>query len=123
MKTKILLAVCVAFAWAGVSLTWAVETSAAGAADQEFAAFQQLLKKQPSVPAEQMPMAEMYHWYDNLRLEMTRSADEFAARNPDDPRRWNMVIELLRRPPFFIKGFGPDLETKGFAAIIPDEAA
>jgi thiol-disulfide isomerase/thioredoxin len=117
MKTLLSLVFCV------VSLATLCAQSAATSADNDYAAFQALGKEAaPGSPA--AIGAEKYlTWQDEHRQALKTAALAFNAAHPADARRWELVMGVVKAPPYFIKGFGPDVETKGPGAIIPDEAA
>lgn len=95
----------------------------ASTADSDYAAYQKLIHMKPPGSPKEMGAAQYYTWRDANRQAIKSAAMGFYAAYPTDPRRWELVLLAVRVPPDFIKGFGPDIETKGQAAIIFDETA
>jgi thiol-disulfide isomerase/thioredoxin len=92
-------------------------------ADADFAAYEALKKEAvPGVPKD-IGYAKYLRWLDGHHQALKSAALAFYNTHPTDPRRWQLVIGSVEFPPYFIKGFGPDVETKGSKAIVPDEAA
>ena len=98
---------------------WAADTSA----DADYAAFQVLAKTQPPGAPGDMGVEKYLTWTDGHRKEMRDAALAFYGAHMDDARRWDVVAAVLKAPPYFIRSFGPDVATKGPAAIVADEAA
>lgn len=92
-------------------------------ADADYAAFEALGRATPPSPPREMGQAKYLAWVDGSRRERQAAGLAFHAQYPDDPRRWNVVLALLNAPPLFVKEFGPDVETKGLASAVIDEAA
>ncbi len=56
-------------------------------------------------------------------LEFVAAARAFAEKYPDDPRRYNGLVQSSYTPPFFVIGFKPEFETRpSDQTLIVDEA-
>ncbi len=117
MKTLLSLLLCV------VSLLPLRGQAPAASADADYAAFQTLSQEKPPGSPKEMGAEKYLNWFDVNRQAVTAAARAFYAAHPADPRRWELVSASVKAPPFFIKGFGPDVETKGMGAIIADADA
>jgi len=92
-------------------------------ADLDFAAFTALFNTRPPAQPKEIGMAKFITWVDEHRLQVTAAGLAFYAAHPDDVRRWEVVLKVLDPEPYFVKGFGPDVETKNVGALIVDEPA
>lgn len=94
------------------------------AADRAFAALG--AAKNATAPADlkQDPAARL-RWMDAHRQALHRCALDLYAAWPNDPRRWDAALVIYGGgyEPLFIKEIGPDFATKGWNAIVFDEAA
>ena len=92
-------------------------------ADEEFAAINALKNTRPPAAPKEMGLENYFRWMDETRQKLTGKAFAFFDAHPNDPRRWEAVMAAASQPPLFAESFGPDLETKGMAAIVADQAA
>jgi thiol-disulfide isomerase/thioredoxin len=94
-------------------------------ADAAYAAFVQLrAEKPPGVPKEMGGMEPYLVWVDAKAKEITAAALAFHAAYPADPRRWDVVMTMLGRVPYFMKGFAPQPgRTQSVNDVVPDEDA
>jgi thiol-disulfide isomerase/thioredoxin len=117
MKSLLALLLCV------VTLAPLAAQPAAATADSDYAAFQALVKETPPAAPNVLGAEKYFTWLDGHRQAIKTAALAFYAAYPADARRWELVMAAVKAPPFFIEGFGPDVEKKGQAAILPDDAA
>jgi thiol-disulfide isomerase/thioredoxin len=96
---------------------------AAPTADVDYQAFQALLREKSPGLANDIGVAKHLKRTDAHRQAVKSAALAFYAAHPSDARRWELIMVPVKVPPYFIKDFGPDVEKKGAAAIIADEAA
>lgn len=101
----------------------ALSAQPAASADADYAAFQALRQEKPPGLPKDIGAENYLTWVDGNRQAVLAAALAFQAAHPADPRRWDAVMAAVKNPPYFITGFGPDVATKGPAAIIPDPAA
>jgi thiol-disulfide isomerase/thioredoxin len=92
-------------------------------ADADYASFEALAKAHPPGSPQEIGAAKYLTWLDDHGQAVKSAALAFQAAYPADARRWELVMAAVKAPPFFIKSFGPDVESKGPGAIIADEAA
>ena len=92
-------------------------------AERDFTAFEALSKEQPPGPPREMGAEKYFTWYDGHRQKMTSTGLAFYDSHPADPRRWTVVLAVVKSPPLFANSFGPDVESKGPAAAVVDKAA
>jgi len=92
-------------------------------ADGDYAALEALRKATPPAPPKEMGAEKFYTWMDGQRQQGSAAALAFYAAYPTDARRWDVVLAMVNQPPLFIRSFGPEVETKGMAAAVIDEAA
>lgn len=118
MKSLLSLFLC-----ALLGLPLAAQTAVSATADADHAAFQSLRQEKPPGSPKEMGVEQYLTWVDRNRQAQWAAARAFLAAHPTDPRRWDAVMAALKAPPYFIASFGPDVETKGPGAIIPDAAA
>ncbi len=97
-------------------------TASVSSADADYAAFNAIMSVQPS-PAEHAGARNLLTWIDARNRRISDAGQAFCAAHPTDPRRWNVVLNLLIFSPIFAKDYGPDVEEKGQRAAIVDEAA
>jgi thiol-disulfide isomerase/thioredoxin len=97
--------------------------AAGSSTDADYASFQALLKEAPPGTSKELGMEKYLTWIDAHRQKMTGAGMAFYAAYPAEPRRWDVVLALSNQPPFFAKGFGPEVEAKGLDAAVVDEAA
>jgi thiol-disulfide isomerase/thioredoxin len=95
----------------------------AGSADADYAAFQAIAKEPPPGSFKDIGAEKYLTWVDGRRQALKSAALAFHAAHPIDGRRWELVMAVVKAPPYFIKSFGPDVEKMGPGAIIADEAA
>ena len=95
----------------------------APSADVDFAAWEALRKATPPAPPKEMGAEKFYTWMDGHRRELSAAGLAFYSAYPADARRWEVVFAVVNQPPFFIKSFGPEADTKGLAAAVIDEPA
>lgn len=100
-----------------------VALPAQSTADADYAAYQTLTKQQAPGSPKAMGVEKYLTWQDTHRQELKTAALAFNTAYPTDPRRWELVMAVVKTPPYFIQSFGPDVETKGPSAIVPDAAA
>jgi thiol-disulfide isomerase/thioredoxin len=93
------------------------------AASADYAAFEALAKQAAPGTPRDLGAEKYLTWLDGHRQALKDAALAFYAAHPADPRRWDAVMAAIKAPPYFIKEFGPDVATKGPAAIVADEAA
>jgi hypothetical protein len=94
-----------------------------GSADADYAAFQALRQEIRDGLPKDMGAERYFTWMDSRFQALKLAALTFYAAYPTDARRWELVMDSVNQPPLFIKAFGPDVETKGWSAIIADETA
>ncbi len=116
MKTLVSLFLCI------VSFV-PLAAQPAAPADADYAAFQALRQEKPPGSPKDMGAEKYLTWVDGNRQAVLAAALAFQAAHPADSRRWDALMAAVKSPPYFIKSFGPDVATKGPAAIIPDAAA
>ncbi len=92
-------------------------------ADADYAAFQILATENPPSSAETLGAEKYLTWLDAHRQALQSAARVFYFAYPTDPRRWELITAAIEAPPLFIQSFGPDVSTKGPAAIVPNERA
>jgi thiol-disulfide isomerase/thioredoxin len=93
-------------------------------ADRDYAAFEALLKESPpGSPKDLGGAGKFLTWIDGHLQKVTAVGLAFYAAYPTDARRWYAVLALSNQPPYFARGFGPDVEDKWVAAAIIDAAA
>lgn len=92
-------------------------------ADRDFAAFEALTKQLPPGHPRDTGFANYLTWLDAHLRAITAAGQVYIETYPTDPRRWQVVQAFTNQPPLFVASFGPDVETKGFAAIVPDRVA
>lgn len=67
---------------------------------------------------------EYFLWSHARMLRFAEAARAYAAKYPDDPRRYNALIQSSYTRPWFVTGFKPEFEARpGEANLILDEAA
>lgn len=124
IPARILFAVLALFLSNGLSAQTAdLSAKASATADADYAAFQTLRKTPAPGSSRDIGAQKYYTWYDGHRQAVKTAALAFYAAHPSDPRRWEVVMAAVKAPPLFIESFGPDVETKGPAAIVQARAA
>jgi thiol-disulfide isomerase/thioredoxin len=101
----------------------AAGAAAPSPAEQDYAAFQVLWNMEPPTPPNEMGKEKFLRWLDELRQKLQVAGLAFYEKYPTDPRRWELVLGLINAPPFYAKSFGPDVEERGLATAVIDEAA
>jgi len=101
----------------------AAESPAQSPADRDYNAFVDLTKEQPPGQPQQLGMEKFLTWLDAHRQKATAAGLAFYNAYPADPRRWAVVIAVVSGPPLFAKSYGPDVETRGAAAVVIDKEA
>jgi thiol-disulfide isomerase/thioredoxin len=67
---------------------------------------------------------EYFLWSHARMLRFVEAARAYAAKYPDDPRRYNALIQSSYTRPWFVTGFKPEFDAKpGEANLILDESA
>lgn len=92
-------------------------------ADADYAAYEALASKPFTGEPQQMGWEKYLRGVDDNRQALSSAVLSFYANHPADSRRWELLVWRIYYPPYFIKGFGPEVATEGAAAIIPDVAA
>ena len=95
----------------------------AAKADADFAALTVLKAAKPPGTMKEMGAEKYYRWIDESRQQTSAAAVAFYEANPTDVRRWDAVMTASGAAPLFVKSVGADVETKGTAAIVADDAA
>jgi thiol-disulfide isomerase/thioredoxin len=94
------------------------------AADRDHAAVWAIYQEEPATP--DLPKTNprgFYRWTGEKYQRFSEAALAFAAKYPDDPRRWEAIVQSSYTRPMFITGFKPGFdEHPGWGGIIEDEA-
>lgn len=93
-------------------------------ADRDNAALWALYKEEPANPnlSKENPR-EYFQWQGTRFVRFATAAQEFAAKYPTDPRRWEGIVQSSYTPPHFIIGFKDDFDAHpGWGGLIEDEA-
>ena len=123
MKTSRLLAtVTLLTAWIAVA-TVTIRAADSPKADADFAALNALKSARPPGSPKELGAEKYYRGVDESHQKIAAAALAFYAANPADPRRWDAVMIAAGAAPLFAKSFGPEVETKGPAAMVVDEEA
>ena len=95
-------------------------------ADRDYAAFVALSKESPpGKPLEMGGMRKYVEWVDARAQKITADGLAFYKNQPQDPRRWEVVMTIVNRAPYFMKDFvvKPGAKSATVNDIVPDEGA
>ena len=93
-------------------------------ADRDHTALWDLYKEGPANPelSKEHPR-EFYEWLGAHYVRFATAAQDFAAKYPSDPRRWEGIVQSSYTRPLFIIGFRDDFDARpGWNGLIEDEA-
>lgn len=79
-------------------------------ADKDHAAVWAIWNERPPEDLDRTNRAYFY-WLDGHYTKFLNAALEFAAKHPNDPRRWDGIVQAAHAPPLFIAGFKPEFQT------------
>lgn len=91
------------------------------AADADWRDYQAALNARPQTPLSDLPPLEREQAYERHYLELRTRALTFLDRNPTDPRRWPIVLQLNPAAPRFVLEWRTD--ARGQPEAVVDEAA
>jgi thiol-disulfide isomerase/thioredoxin len=67
---------------------------------------------------------EYFRWSDERMRKFTEAGRAYAAKYPDDPRRYNALIQASYTRPWFMTGFKPEFDAKPSEAnLLVDQPA
>jgi thiol-disulfide isomerase/thioredoxin len=91
--------------------------------DRDYAALWAAWRATP--PAGLTPTNRAYwEWRDQVFKQFATNAQTFAKDNPQDPRRWEAIVQSGYTPPIFITGFKPEFDGHpGENNLVVDAAA
>jgi thiol-disulfide isomerase/thioredoxin len=99
------------------------ETAAKSDADREHDALWAGYREK--LPEEVTPKDRKY--WESMDRKLTRFAEQglaFAKNHPDDPRRWEAIVQMGYTAPIYWKGFKPEFDADpGYQNVELDEAA
>jgi hypothetical protein len=103
----------------------APSTPAESPGDRDYAAFVALRSESPpGKPLEMGGMKKYVEWVDARAQKLTTDGLAFYQNHPQDARRWDVVLTIVNRAPYFMKDFVPKPGvTQSVNDIVPDEAA
>lgn len=103
--------------------TPAVASAEKSAADQAQEALWQIWREEAPEGLERKDPA-FWEFQDKQMRSFVAAARDFAAKFPDDPRRWDGLIQSSFTRPWFLTGFKPEFATApGERNLIVDQAA
>jgi thiol-disulfide isomerase/thioredoxin len=128
------LGAALAFVASTLMIRAAADTAAAAAqtdpsavapakADAAWAEIRALMNKGPGEDSKTWPKQRYMQWMEDREMALHNANLAFYENFPGDMRRWEAVFTLLQRSPRFITGWGPDAETKQWAAAVIDTDA
>ena len=65
---------------------------------------------------------ERREWFEQRFEELRTKGLAFYETYPTDPRRWTILLEMIQRPPTFIRSYGPDFGANAPEDYVVDEA-
>jgi len=92
-------------------------------ADAAWEEIRKIANTGPGEDSKHWPKQKYMQWLEDHEEALRASNLAFYENFPGDMRRWEAAFTLLQRSPRFLKGWGPDAETKQWAAAIIDTEA
>lgn len=98
--------------------------AAATPADRDYEAAWAIYREQPADPdLSQKDPEAFYRWMDDHLTRFAAAVRAFAQAHPDDPRRWEGLVQSSYTPPLFVTGFTSGFAQKpSWSGVISDQA-
>lgn len=94
----------------------------ASAADADYQAVQTIMAEpEPEAGLMKKDPRKLYRWMGDKFQRFADAALAFAAKHPEDPRRWDLIVQMSYTRPLFITGFAANFDANPtWAGILED---